>query len=232
MKGKLKPPAFVQNLKIEARHEREKSFSWSRRGSLDFDGLKIKEIGLISVDGEPIFTNNSEGHGTKSTVSNTIQHEYNASTLIRLEQLGKGAGGVVYKAVHAETLQLVAIKEILMHNKGRRRQLASELKVLHAMLRHMENENGGGGGNGGSKRPPAPPPRSSGGAQRVVRFYNAYALGAESKVCIAMQYLDGGSLQEVVAEARGCRRGRWRASPTTAWRGWRTSTGASTCTGT
>ncbi|CAN0360683.1 unnamed protein product, partial [Hapterophycus canaliculatus] len=35
-----------------------------------------------------------------------------SANVIRLEELGHGATGCVYKAVHATTLQLLAVKEV------------------------------------------------------------------------------------------------------------------------
>lgn len=37
-----------------------------------------------------------------------------AANVVRLEELGHGATGCVYKAVHAATLQLLAVKEVTL----------------------------------------------------------------------------------------------------------------------
>ena len=36
---------------------------------------------------------------------------------ILLKELGRGAGGVVYKAIHVRTLNIVAIKKVMMPQK-------------------------------------------------------------------------------------------------------------------
>lgn len=39
-----------------------------------------------------------------------------SANVVRLEELGHGATGSVYKAVHATTLQLLAVKEVRLHD--------------------------------------------------------------------------------------------------------------------
>ena len=43
--------------------------------------------------------------------------------LLRLCVLGKGAGGIVYKAVHVPSLRIVAIKKIAVFDKDKRHQM-------------------------------------------------------------------------------------------------------------
>ena len=50
--------------------------------------------------------------------------------LLRLGYLGRGAGGVVYKALHLPTLRLCAIKVVPVHDSKHRDQLVAEMKAV------------------------------------------------------------------------------------------------------
>ncbi|RHY31590.1 hypothetical protein DYB32_003354 [Aphanomyces invadans] len=54
--------------------------------------------------------------------------------VVRVKEVGRGASGVVYKAVHLPTLKVVAIKEIPVYGKNQRRQMVRELHALYANL--------------------------------------------------------------------------------------------------
>lgn len=49
--------------------------------------------------------------------------------LIKLEELGRGAGGIVHKAVHVPSATVVALKTIYVEDEAKRRQMKHELKV-------------------------------------------------------------------------------------------------------
>ena len=50
--------------------------------------------------------------------------------LLRLGYLGRGAGGVVYKALHLPTLRICAVKVVPVHDSKHREQMVSEMKAL------------------------------------------------------------------------------------------------------
>ena len=50
--------------------------------------------------------------------------------LVTLNDLGKGASGVVSRAIHATQLELVAVKEIPSHDEASVRAVVAELKLL------------------------------------------------------------------------------------------------------
>lgn len=54
--------------------------------------------------------------------------------LVRVKEVGRGASGVVYKAVHVPTLNVVAVKDVSVHCIGRRHQMVRELHVLYSNL--------------------------------------------------------------------------------------------------
>ncbi len=51
-----------------------------------------------------------------------------------LNELGQGAGGKVYKALHVPTMKLVAVKMVRLYDKNKRHQMVRELKSLYANI--------------------------------------------------------------------------------------------------
>ena len=51
-----------------------------------------------------------------------------------MKSQGKGAGGIVYKAVHVPSLRIVAIKKIAVFDQDKRHQMVRELKALYKNL--------------------------------------------------------------------------------------------------
>ncbi|CAN0468076.1 unnamed protein product, partial [Discosporangium mesarthrocarpum] len=152
--------------------------------------------------------------------------------LVILGKLGQGATGVVYKAFDLLDLRLVAIKVIPVHDKSKRRQMVHELTALYeglhvtrghdgtrtsygqgvGMLGRVERGVMGGrqgwgwdqeqgerwvhGGGGGKGRVPL-------GRESVVDFIDAFATMEEATMSLVVEYMDGGSLQDLV-DSGGC----------------------------
>ncbi|KDO15994.1 hypothetical protein SPRG_18467, partial [Saprolegnia parasitica CBS 223.65] len=57
-----------------------------------------------------------------------------ATDTCRFKRLGKGAGGAVYLACYLPSLQLIAIKEVVMHHVEDQHMVAHELHALHDNL--------------------------------------------------------------------------------------------------
>lgn len=58
---------------------------------------------------------------------------------VRLEELGRGAGGVVFKAIHVPTLTVVAVKQIYVEDDATRRQVRSiPAARLRALAMHVK----------------------------------------------------------------------------------------------
>ena len=55
-------------------------------------------------------------------------------TITPLAILGRGAGGVVWQALHVPSLRLVAVKTIPVFEEGRRHQMVRELRALYDNL--------------------------------------------------------------------------------------------------
>ena len=84
--------------------------------------------------------------------------------------VGKGAGGRVYKAIHVPTLRVVAVKQIKFHDGGQRRQMRRELDTLLCGLEHPN----------------------------IVQYYDSYATPGQGTVSMVLEYMDAGSLQDLV----------------------------------
>lgn len=54
-------------------------------------------------------------------------------TTILLEQIGRGGGGTVYKALHVPSMRLVAVKMVEVYDDEKRRQMIKELRALLSM---------------------------------------------------------------------------------------------------
>jgi hypothetical protein len=99
--------------------------------------------------------------------------------LVLLDELGRGASGIVYKAFDLVDLRLVAIKSMPVNDKGKRRQMVQELTALYESL-HGESAEGIG---------------SAKGRAALVDFYDAFASKEDATVSLMVEYMDGGSLQ-------------------------------------
>jgi len=100
--------------------------------------------------------------------------------LVFLQKLGQGASGVVYKCVDLLTLDVVAVKIINIFDKAKRRQLVHELVALHSTINSTSARSG-----------------------NIVTFVDAFGNASDATVGLIMEYMDGGSLEDVV-EAGGC----------------------------
>jgi len=153
--------------------------------------------------------------------------------LIKLSLLGRGASGVVREMLHEPSLSLVAVKSIPCFEQRKRLQMIKELKALYANLvpvRKTPSRSVGrpfsagnatrdrlavsdvGGSNntqGNAARTSASTGTRDDGALQnpacpyIVAFYDAFVNPQEGSVNIVMEYMDGGSLQDVV-DAGGC----------------------------
>lgn len=52
---------------------------------------------------------------------------------ILLDEIGRGGGGTVHKAIHVPSMRLVAVKMVQVHDDEKRRQMYKELKTLLSM---------------------------------------------------------------------------------------------------
>ncbi|CAL8074568.1 unnamed protein product [Calicophoron daubneyi] len=92
-------------------------------------------------------------------------------TYILTEKLGHGASGTVHCARNKQTQQLVAIKAMKLDKQPNRDLIISEIEVM----RELQHEN-------------------------IVNYLDSYLLRGSNELWVVMEYLDGGSLTDVVTE--------------------------------
>ncbi|CAM9159342.1 unnamed protein product, partial [Laminaria digitata] len=114
-----------------------------------------------------------------------------------LEEIGRGGGGTVHKAIHVPSMRLVAVKMVEVHDDDKRRQILQELKTLHSM-KTVPLMSPKTPANEYQRRR-----RESGRSGRdlylpVVTFHDAYMNRERGRVCMVMEYMDGGTLQQFV----------------------------------
>ena len=151
----------------------------SESGAFNGAGFVIRETGIASAPG----TARNLQYVGRST----------RDDLLRLCVLGRGAGGIVYKALHVPTLRLVAIKKIPVFEADKRQQMVKELKALYQNLVPIMGE-GSTTARGGLKEGPCP---------YIVAFHDAFINPDEGNISIVVEYMDGGSLQDIV-DTGGC----------------------------
>ncbi|ETW00598.1 serine/threonine protein kinase, variant [Aphanomyces invadans] len=111
--------------------------------------------------------------------------------VVRVKEVGRGASGVVYKAVHLPTLKVVAIKEIPVYGKNQRRQMVRELHALYANLVPLDENKSKARG---AIRLPSP---------YIVSFYDAFVDKQKNCISLVMEYMGVGSLQDIVVKSGG-----------------------------
>ncbi|KAL7684925.1 putative protein kinase [Plasmopara halstedii] len=121
--------------------------------------------------------------------------------LERVKEIGRGASGVVYKAIHIPTLKVVAVKDVPVYGRGQRRQMVRELHALYSNLVPMAESDGSmpqhsATSQSTSKSKPKPSPY-------IVFFYDAFVDRPKNSICMVMEYMSTGSLQDIVLRG-GC----------------------------
>ncbi|CAM9812240.1 unnamed protein product, partial [Phaeothamnion confervicola] len=191
----------------------QESYYFTQSGTINLDGFAapIRECGIAGAAGAACIP----------------MHE----RLVVLQKLGQGATGIVFKAFDLLELRLVAIKVIPVHDKGKRRQTVHELSALYDSLRQQRRPKkfhamrsrrrgvegaattspgngpnsgiGGGGDNEAAALAAAAEAEAAAGRRAIVEFHDAFASMEDATVSIMVEYMDGGSLQDL-ADAGGC----------------------------
>ena len=177
-RGTQPPPEEQQTTVRAPMPKAEGAFASS--GAFNMEGFEIKEIGIT---GAPDLHAGAE-HRLDDPKKNLTRE------LIKLSVLGRGASGVVYKGVHVPTMRLVAIKTIPVFDHDKRQQMIKELKALYANLAPID----------GAERSDQ---RKHGACPHIVAFYDAFIDPKEGNISIVVEYMDGGSLQDIV-DTGGC----------------------------
>lgn len=109
------------------------------------------------------------------------------SFVVNIRYVGRGNCAVVYKGVHVPSLTIVAIKEVKIIDEAIRKQFINELNALSCNRVFMTS-------NGTMSLPPCP---------FIVSFYDVFNDETKGRTCIVMEYMDGGSLQDIIAHNEG-----------------------------
>ncbi|OQR82905.1 serine/threonine protein kinase [Achlya hypogyna] len=151
----------------------EKSYDLSASGTFDAVTFQIKQTGIA--------------HHLSPTPDGPTTPRHMKKQLVKLGVLGKGASGVVHKALHVPSLLLVAVKVIPVFENEKRHQLIAEVKTLYNNMSSLTDES--------DRRKVACP--------EIVCLYDAFMNPNEGNVSIVVEYMDGGSLQDIV-DTGGC----------------------------
>lgn len=109
---------------------------------------------------------------------------------IKLQFLGKGASGRVFKAIHVPTLTIVAVKVVEIVEPEKRKQLINELNTLEfnrVSLTSLNRSNC-------NLIVPCP---------FIVTLFDVFNDEARNRACIVMEYINNGSLQNAIDECQG-----------------------------
>lgn len=178
----------------------------SPRGTFHIGQWRIRENGLSSQVGE---AGAAEGEEEVTSLRDSGRAQF-----LEIGSLGSGASGSVVEALHVPTLTIVALKMLPVHNNEKRLQLSSELQILYQNLASLrlvdqslrmeagfdssekiiENVDGDDDGDSAKRGKSCP---------HVLSFYNAFADPRSGMVNLVIEYMDGGSLQDLVNRG-GC----------------------------
>ena len=163
----------------------QQSYLFTQSGTIFVDGFK-EGIGKDGI------------HAQETSSSKLGLHD----RIVFLAKLGAGASGVVYKALDLWEMRLVAVKTIPMFDRAKRRQCVREVSILFSILRAKNSVEGmasvAGHSAATTRRPFGKKPH-----EYIVDFHDAFSNIDDGGVAIMMEYMDGGSLQDIVNDG-GC----------------------------
>eukprot|EP00948_MAST-09A_sp_MAST-9A-sp1_P004051 g4051.t1 len=209
-KKKFKNSLKIDMDALETSEKLKRSFSITDSGTLHYDGLTIGKDGLTIGVGDTVLADNestfleralsssTDGRAGSSTqsrgdvnknaimVSNAVPRKLDPRSVLLLERVGAGAGGIVYKAVHSETLTLFAVKVVKIFDSDQRSQMVRELKSLY----ETQSKHHGDESNGMDK--------ARSGKNSIVHFYDAFSNTGSGTISIVLEFMDAGSLQNLI----------------------------------
>lgn len=150
--------------------------SWTKDNySVDIEGIRIGEYGIMTPTGQDE-DDNIGGGG----LSNTHRGNFRVD-LVMLNEIGRGASGVVHRALQLQSFQLVALKSIRVKDSLSRYQIAKEIRALDAVVKtSTANE----------------------ATSTLTQMFGAYWEPEDASVRIVLEYMDGGSCDDMLINWR------------------------------
>jgi len=201
------PNPTANNLQSRHALQSNQSYMFTKSGTMLVDGLgaAIGKTGMHSKGKATRSAHLTPGSGGSGSVSGGGGSGSNLhlqlpmkERLVVLCRLGNGASGIVYKALDLISLRFVALKIVPVFERAKRKQMTRELTTLFHMLRHV---------NSSAVNDPlsltAYRDQSKYPYEFIVSFFDAFSVIDEGGVALMMEYMDGGSLQDIV-DIGGC----------------------------
>ena len=190
----------LDNQQLDNAKEERANYRMSESGTIHIDSFEIRRSGIVRTPADDAHMGRSAGTGGR------VQREANElgvhESMVVLGVLGHGASSVVHKALHVPTLRLVAQKKIPVFDDEKRHQMVRELRALYhnlVPLTSLEwNSTSTAHDDGDGQRPTRGP-----SCPCIVSFYDAYMDPHLGNISIIVEYMDGGSLQDIV-DTGGC----------------------------
>ena len=211
-------PDWIQVSDDEFGDEKEDGNDAVQRGTLNKNAAMnqsylFTQSGTIFIDGFNAGIGKKGIQGSNSKGGRTVHKLPMKERLCVLCKLGQGASSIVYKALDLSEMRLVAVKMISVFDRAKRRQMVRELSALFQMLRSQRKpvlqHNFSVVSNtismikmtsGISEAPDG----TSAVSPCIVEFYDAFSNLEDGGVALMMEYMDGGSLQDIV-DLGGCK---------------------------
>lgn len=178
----------------------------SESGTVNTGGWKIRETGM-SFTGGGQDTGGDGGGDNSLLLSRPAQggaHRAGKSCrrldFLEIGTLGSGASGSVIEALHVPTLTLVAMKMLPVYQVDKLQSIARELAVLYTNLAELSLINGSLDDEDGDGVAYRLKPQKS---RHVLAMYDAFTDLSSGFVHLVVEYMDGGSLQDIVDNG-GC----------------------------
>ena len=207
----------------------QQSYLFTRSGTIFVDGFHkgIGTTGIFATSGKG--TNNSgammgastgqsgpskeQSEGSSSVVSPAAARLAMRERLVVLCKLGAGASSIVYKAFDISDMQIVALKMVPVYDRAKRRQMVRELSALFMILKQKQEETLTSTSSSNDVNTAKDITSSSSGVSEmamdavdgfanIVRFFDAFSNLEDGGCALCMEYMDGGSLQDI-ADAGG-----------------------------
>ena len=185
------------------------SYFMSPRGTVRLGEFKIGERGLLSLNSYVIGSRASDRRGESKTSEG---RSGGFIDFLELCLLGCGASATVKEAIHVPSFTLVALKMMPIYNQEKRKHVGRELAVLYKNLAELslvdesldrmpssESETSSATSLVRSLSAEA----KSGRSQYVLAMYDAFANPRSGLINLVVEYMDGGSLADLVANG-GC----------------------------